>query len=293
MIVQKNKQKLYILLFLLPSLLGFLIISLIPTISAFYISLTDWDMIGGAPNFIGFENYKDILTNAEFYQVMRNTLKFIVFYIPGILISSLFIALLFNKDIKGVPIFRVLLFIPVLTSWVAGSIIWRSVLNGQYGMLNNLLAIVGIDGPSWLNDPNWAMISIVIVSIWKDLGFFSLILFGGLRGINKQIYEAARIDGANQFQIIKNITLPLLTPTIFFVLITTMINSFQLFPQVMVMTGGGPLGSTQVIVERIYTYGFSYFQMGYASALAMILLAIIVIITVIQFIFQKKWVYYE
>merc|ERR1711879_113449 len=219
-----------------------------------------------------------------------NTLKFIAMYIPAIMISSFLVATLFDSKVKGVTGFRILLFIPVLTSWVAGAIIWRSVLNGQYGLLNNILALIGIDGPGWLTDPNWSMVSIVMVSIWKDIGFFSLIIFGGLRGIDKSIYEAAEIDGASRFQIMKSITLPLVSPTLFFVLITTIINSFQLFPQVMVMTQGGPLGSTQVMVERIYVYGFRYFEMGYAAALSMILLVIIVTVTVIQLLLQRKWV---
>ena len=287
------QTKWIVLLFLVPSLVGFVIFSLIPILSALYLSFTSWDVIGGAPDVIGIKNYVDILKSAEFYRVILNTLKYISLYIPGIILSSLCVALLFDKEIKGISVFRVLLFIPVLTSWVAGSIIWRSVLSGQYGLMNNLLALIGIDGPAWLTDKNWAMTAIVMVSIWKDLGFFSLILFGGLRGIDRSMYEAARIDGASNLNILTRITIPLLTPTLFFVLITTIVNSFQLFPQIMVMTGGGPDGSTQVMVERIYTYGFRYFQMGYASALAIILMIIIVTITIIQMTLQKKWVFYE
>lgn len=287
------QTKLIIVLFLAPSLLGFIVFSLIPILSALYLSFTSWDIIGGAPEMIGIKNYVDILTGDEIYRVLINTLKYISLYIPGIILSSLLVAVLFDKNVKGVGLFRVLLFIPVLTSWVAGAIIWRSVLSGQYGLLNNVLTMIGITGPSWLTDKNWAMIAIVMVSIWKDLGFFSLILFGGLRGIDRTLYEAARIDGASNFKVLTKITIPLLTPTLFFVLITTIVNSFQLFPQIMVMTGGGPEGATQVMVERIYTYGFRYFQMGYASALAIILMLIIVTITIIQMVLQKKWVFYE
>jgi multiple sugar transport system permease protein len=283
----------YILLFLIPAILGYVVFSLLPMFSAFYLSFTSWDIIGGAPEWIGLENYIDIFKSAEFIRVLKNTLKFIILYIPLIMFTSFCVANLFNAKVKGVSGFRVLLFIPVLTSWVAGSIIWRSALNGQYGIINNLLELIGIQGPGWLTNPSWSMVSIVMASIWKDVGFFSLIIFGGLRGIDKTIYEAAEIDGANRLQILRKITLPLVTPTLFFVLITTIINSFQLFPQVMVMTGGGPLGSTQVLVERIYKYGFEYFQMGYAAALSMILLLIIVIVTIIQMLLQKKWVFYE
>jgi multiple sugar transport system permease protein len=289
----EKKVRFYILLFLLPSVIGFIVFSLLPMISALFLSFTDWDVIGGSPNLIGLKNYIDILKSEEFLRVIFNTIKFISLYIPGIIILSLGVALMFNSNVKHVAVFRVLLFIPVLTSWIAGSLIWKSVLSGQYGMLNNLLAIIGIQGPAWLTDPKWAMTSIVIVSIWKDLGFFSLIIFGGLRGIDRTLYEAAEIDGANSFQILRKITIPLVTPTLFFVLITTMISSFQLFSQIMVMTGGGPMGATQVMVERIYTYGFRYFEMGYATALSIILLIVIVTITLFQLILQKKWVYYE
>lgn len=286
-----NKKILW--LFILPSLIGFILFSLIPMISAVFLSFTSWDIIGGSPNLIGFSNFIKIFSTPEFTRVMINTGKYIILYIPSIIISSLFVAVLFNSDVKGAGFFRVLLFIPVLTSWIAGAMIWRTALSTQYGLINNILSMVGIHGPGWLTDPKWSMISIVMVSVWKDLGFFSLILFGGLRGIDKTLYEAAKIDGANTFQIFRKITLPLVTPTLFFVLVTTIINSFQLFPQIMVMTDGGPLESTQVMVERIYKYGFRYYEMGYAAALAVILFLIIVAITLVQLRLQKKWVYYE
>lgn len=288
-----KNNKLLVLFFLLPSIIGFVVFSLLPMLSALYLSFTNWDVIGGAPDWVGFQNYINVFTTKEFYLILGNTLKYIVLYIPTIIVSSLFVASLFNSDFKGIGFLRVLLFIPVLTSWVAGAMIWKTVLSTQYGLVNNALSIFGIQGPAWLTDPKWAMVSIVIASVWKDLGFFSLIIFGGLRGIDKSVYEAAKIDGASKFQLFKKITLPLVSPTLFFVLITTMINSFQLFPQVMVMTGGGPRGATQVMVERIYTYGFKYYQMGQATALAVILLIIIVVITLIQMKLQKKWVHYE
>jgi multiple sugar transport system permease protein len=275
------------------SVVGYLVFSLIPMISTVYLSLTSWDIISGKPELIGIDNYINIFTTKEFYIVMQNTFKYIIIYIPLMVVSSLFVALLFNTDGKGVSVFRVLLFIPVLTSWVAGAMIWRTALSTQYGLVNNLLKLIGITGPGWLTDPNWSMVSIALVSVWKDLGFFSLILFGGLRGIDKSMVEASKVDGANTLQVFRYITLPMVTPTLFFVLITSIVNSFQLFPQVMVMTQGGPLGSTQVMVERIYNYGFRYYQMGYAAALAVILFLIILLITLIQLKLQKKWVYYE
>jgi multiple sugar transport system permease protein len=273
--------------------MGYLLFSLIPMVAAIGLSFSSWDIIGGSPEFVGLDNYFKIFGTEEFYRVILNTGKYIAMYIPMILISSMTLAVLFNSKVKGIGIFRVLLFIPVLTSWIAGAMIWRTALSTQYGLINNILLTVGIQGPGWLTDPKWAMFSIVLVSVWKDMGFFSLILFGGLRNIDQSLYEAARIDGANRWQMFWSVTFPLVSPTLFFVLITTLINSFQLFPQVMVMTDGGPLGSTQVMVERIYKYGFRYYEMGYASALAVVLFIIIVVVTLVQLKLQKKWVYYE
>jgi multiple sugar transport system permease protein len=289
--ITKNNK--WLMLFLIPSILGYIVFSLIPMITTVFLSFTSWDIIGGSPEIIGFENFIKVFTTKEFYRVMYNTFKYIILYIPLMIISSMSVAMLFNNKIKAVSVFRVLLFIPVLTSWVAGAMIWRTALSTQYGLVNNILNIFNITGPGWLTDPKWSMISIVVVSVWKDLGLFSLIIFGGLRGIDKSVIEAAKIDGANSFQLFKRITFPLVTPTLFFVLITAVINSFQLFPQVMVMTQGGPLGSTQVMVERIYNYGFRYYQMGYAASLAVILFIIILLITLIQMKLQRKWVYYE
>lgn len=264
-------------------------------------SLTDWDglaklTINGffREHFIGMDNYKSILTGGEFYSVLGNTCYYIILYIPLMLLASLGIATLLNKGYKGTGIYRVLYYIPVLTSWVAGALIWKWVLSPQYGIMNNLLSLVGIAGPDWLQDEHWAMPAIVLASVWKDMGFFGLILLSGLQGIDKGYYEAARVDGAGRWKQFVKITLPLLTPSIFFVLVIALINSFQLFPQVMIMTkDAGPNGATQVMVERIYKYGFRYFKMGYAAAFSWILFIIIFILTSIQMKLQKGWVHYD
>ena len=198
-----------------------------------------------------------------------------------------------NNKFKGIKIYRTLYYIPVITSWVAGSLIWKIVLNPQFGVLNNLLNFIGLQGPGWLYDHSWAMLGIVLASIWKDVGFFGLILFSGLRGISPTYYEAAEIDGANSWQRFKNITLPLISPTLLFVIIISLINSFQLFPQVMIMTQGGPNGATQVMVERIYKYAFQYYKMGYASAFSWLLFIIVFAVTLVQMKLQKRWVHYE
>ena len=286
--------------FLIASLIGLAIFYLAPMIVSILLSLTDWNGLDRLfasgfmeSHYIGLQNYKDILTSDEFYKVLGNTMKFIVLYIPIMLIVSIAVASLLSKQRKGVTAFRIVYYIPVLTSWIAASLIWKSILSPQYGAMNGILSIFGIEGPGWLLDEKWAMPAIVLVSVWKDMGFFGLILLSGMVGINQSYYEAAQIDGANSFQRFIHITLPLLTPSIFYVLIVSLINSFQLFPQIMIMTQGGPNGATQVMVERIYNYGFRYFKMGYASAFSWILFIIIMICTAIQLRGQNKWVNYD
>ena len=286
--------------FLIPSLIGLAIFYLAPMVISIFVSLTDWnglDRLFGdgflAEHFIGLENYKNILTSREFWQVLKHTLTYIVMYLPLMLIVSIGVASLLSRKRPGVGAFRVVYYIPVLTSWVAASLIWRSILAPQYGAMNNILALFGIEGPGWLLDENWAMPAIVLVSVWKDMGFFGLILLSGMIGIDRSYYEAAEMDGAGAAARFFRITLPLLTPAIFYVLIVSLINSFQLFPQIMIMTDGGPNGATQVMVERIYKYGFRYYRMGYASAFSWILFVIIMICTAIQMRGQKRWVNYD
>ena len=286
--------------FLMPSLIGLAIFYLAPMIISVFVSFTNWNGLDRlladgfmAEHYIGLENYKEILTSSEFWMVLRNTLEYIVLYIPLMLTVSLAVAALLSRQRKGIGIFRVLYYIPVLTSWVAASLIWKTILAPQFGAMNNILALFGIEGPGWLLDEKWAMPAIVLVSVWKDMGFFGLILLSGIVGINKSYYEAAEIDGAGAVTRFFKITLPLLTPAIFYVLVVSLINSFQLFPQIMIMTDGGPNGATQVMVERIYKYGFRYFEMGYASAFSWILFIIIMLCTALQLRGQKRWVNYD
>ena len=286
--------------FLTASLIGFAIFYFAPMVISVVISLTDWNGLDRllapgfmAEHFIGLDNYKAILTGTEFWKVLKNTLVYIVLYIPLMLMVSTAIAALLSRQRRGVGVFRVLYYIPVLTSWVAASLIWKSLLSPQYGAMNGILAIFGIEGPGWLTDEKWAMPAIVLVSVWKDMGFFGLILLSGMVGIDRTYYEAAEIDGAGPWTRFLKITLPLLTPALFYVLIVSLINSFQLFPQIMIMTDGGPNGATQVMMERIYKYGFRYYRMGYASAFSWILFIVIMICTAVQMRGQKRWVNYD
>lgn len=303
LLVRRKKQGKGLLVaspFLLPSLIGLLIFSLLPLIISGLISLTDWNGLDRLTDpdflqdhFVGLANYKSILTTQEFWNTLGNTMEYIVLYIPLMLAASLLVAYLLSRPHRGIGAFRVIYYIPVLTSWVAASLIWKSVLAPQYGAMNGILEWFGIQGPGWLLDEAWAMPAIVLVSVWKDMGFFGLILLSGIVGINKTYYEAAEIDGAGGWTKFTRITLPLLTPSIFYVVIVAMINGFQLFPQVMIMTGGGPNGATQVMVERIYQYGFRYYRMGYAAAFSWILFVIIMVFTAIQMKGQERWVHYD
>ena len=258
--------------FLLPSVLGLLLFSLLPLVISALISLTNWNGLDElssagffAEHFVGLENFKSILTTREFWQVLWNTLRYIVMYIPLMLAAAIAVATLLSRPRRGVTAFRIIYYIPVLTSWVAASLIWKSVLSPQYGALNGILGFFGIEGPGWLLDEAWAMPAIVLVSVWKDMGFFGLILLSGMIGIDRTYY----------------------------VLIVSLINAFQLFPQIMIMTDGGPNGSTQVMVERIYKYGFRYYRMGYAAAFSWLLFVIIMACTGLQMKLQKRWVNYD
>ncbi len=291
--------------FLLPSMVGFILFSILPMITQLFISVTDWDGLseltlfsdfGGFMQqfFVGLQNYVEIFTSKELYQVLGNTLWFIVLYIPLMLVAAMAVALVLNSKMRGVGFLRVVYYIPVITSWVAGALIWKWALSPQYGIINSLLGLVGIDGPNWLQSSQWAIPAIVLASVWKDMGYFGLMLMAGLQGINRQYYEAAAIDGAGKVKQFFRITLPLLTPTLFFIMIISLISSFQLFPQIMIMTpDGGPGGATMMLVERIYKYGFRYYEMGYASAYSWILFAILLVLTGIQMKLQKKWVNYD
>ncbi|MDR1443817.1 MAG: sugar ABC transporter permease [Treponema sp.] len=293
--------------FLLPSFFGFAIFSIFPMIISLCISLTNWNgltalTLFGDPGaffreyFTGLRNFSAIFSSAEIYQTLGNNIYFTVLYLPLMLLTSISAALILNKNLHGVSFFRVVYYIPVLSSWVAGAMIWKWVLSPDYGVISAALAIVGIKGPAWLQNPLWAMPGVVLASVWKDMGFYGLMFLAGLKSIDPGYYEAAEIDGAGKGRQLWHITLPLLSPVIFFVVIISMIGAFQLFPQVMIMMSpdtAGPQGSTMVIMERIYSYAFRYFEMGYASAISWILFALIFILTFIQMKFQDKWVTYD
>jgi multiple sugar transport system permease protein len=272
---------------LLPSLLGMFTFLMLPIASSFVLSFSSWDLIGEI-EWVGLANYAKALGDPAVLGALRNTLTFILGYLPSVVVIARGLALLLNRNLKGRTFFRAVYFVPVVTSWVAVSLIWKWLLNPQYGLVNFALGLVGIKGPGWLFDPAWAMTGIVITSVWKDIGFVTVIYLAGLQDIPEHLYEAAALDGATPWQRFWGITFPMLMPTTFFVTTISLISSFQVFDQVYVMTGGGPAGATSVMVELIYKNAFSYFQMGYASTISWILFALIFAVTVAQQLLQKR-----
>lgn len=280
------------LAFLAPNFSGFLILLLIPSIASLVLAFTEWDLLT-KPVFIGIKNFINLLASPTFWQVLKNTLYFTLVSVPLGLLLSFLLALLMNKELKGITVYRVLYYIPVISSSVAVAVMWRWIYNSDFGLLNYFLGFFGVNPINWLTDIRWAMPSIIIMSVWKSLGSGMIIFLAGLQGIPRQLYEAADIDGAGSFEKLIKITVPLMTPTIFFVLITNLISSFQVFEQTYVLTQGGPMGSTETIVYSIYKNAFEWFKMGYASALAWILFGIIFVVTMLQWWLQKRWVHYE
>lgn len=279
--------------FLLPSLIGLIVFCLVPMISSLIYSFMDYDLLAGDMKFIGFRNFERILTGTEFPKVLGHTLTYLGLYLPLILLTSVLEALILNHNFKGRGIFRAVFYTPVITSWVAAAVVWTWVLSGKYGLLNQLLETIGITGPAWLNSPDWAMPGVVLAAVWKDTGYYALMVLAALKSIDPTYYEAASIDGAGSFRKFRSITLPLLSPTLFLLIVINVIYGLQVFDSVLIMTNGGPGGATTVFLERIYKYAFKQYKMGMASAYSWILFIMIFILTMVQFALQKKWVNYD
>lgn len=272
------KRALTFALFLGPSLIGVTLFLAGPILASAGLSFASWDLLT-PPEFAGLRNFRRLASDREFWAALRHTLAFLAGYIPLVMVAGLLVAVALNGRVPGRNAFRAVYFLPVVASWVAVALVWKWMLNPSFGLVNNLLATIGVQGPAWLFDPNWAMASVILTSVWKDVGFVMVILLAGLQGIPREYYEAAAIDGAKAHQMLLHITVPLLSPALFFALSISLINSFQVFDQVYVMTGGGPAGATTVLVERIVKNAFSFSRMGYASAMSWVLFALIFVTT--------------
>jgi multiple sugar transport system permease protein len=280
-----------VLAFLLPSAVPLVAFVLVPMIGAAWVSLHKWNLISPM-KFVGLGNYQSLLTEPKTASIFLHTVYYIVGYLPLVYFGGLALALALNTALKGRAFLRGVYFLPVVTSWIVVALVWRWLLNPSNGVVNAVLGTFGIDGPGWWTDPTWAMPSIIIASAWKDLGFVMVILLAGLQVIPTEMYDAAKVDGAGWWRQLWSITLPLLSPSTFFVVVISLINGFQVFDQVYAMTGGGPAGASQVVVMQIYDLTFRYGKAGEASALSWLLFAVVLAVTVIQVRGQKRWVHY-
>lgn len=278
--------------YLAPGMLGFLIFIVLPLIASLVISLFDWPLFG-APEFVGLDNYVRMLSgDPVFWTVLGNTLFFAVCYTVLNLVLALAVSTWLHNLGSWGPFFRVLFFIPVVTPMVANALVWRLMLTDD-GIVNSFLANFGIDGPSWLSDSQLAMGSLIAMSVWQGIGYNIIVLGAGLNGISPNLLEAARIDGAGAWQRFFRVVLPMLSPSLFFCTVMTIIGSFKVFTQPYLLTLGGPGESTNTIVLYLYRNGFSFDKLGYASALAWALFVIVMLITALQFSQQKRLVNYD
>ncbi|MEA4942891.1 MAG: sugar ABC transporter permease [Propionicimonas sp.] len=289
--LRRLRYALTVLLFLAPSAVPLVLFTFVPMIRAFWTSLHQWNLLS-AMKWVGLGNYTHLLQDADTHRTFLNTLYYIVGYLPLVYVGGLALALALNAAIPARNFLRGLYFLPVVTSWIVVALIWRWLLNPEVGVVNYLLSLVGIAGPGWWTDPSWAMPSIILASAWKDLGFVMIILLAGLQGIPQDLYEAARTDGAGWWARLRYITLPMLSPTTFFVVVISLINGFQVFDQVYAMTGGGPAGASTVVVQQVYDLTFRYNQAGMASALSWLLFLLVLAVTVVQMVGQRRWVNY-
>jgi multiple sugar transport system permease protein len=289
---EKRREIAVAWLFLLPSLLGTIIFWIGPAVGAFGLSMFEWDMISD-PIFKGIDNFKHLMEDPLFRKSLWNTFYYTIVSVPIAMTLSLMLALLLNNAMKGLAFFRTLYFLPVISSTVAVALVWRWIYNKDYGLLNTFLSWLHLPQPNWLGSTAWSMPAIILMSVWKEIGYFMVIYLAGLQGMPKDLYEAADLDGATPWQQFWKITFPLLSPTTFFILIIALISGFQVFDQAYVMTQGGPADSTMTVVYYLYKQGFGYFQMGYAAAVACALFLIILMITLLQWFVTQRKVFYQ
>ncbi|NOU69359.1 ABC transporter permease subunit [Paenibacillus sp. LMG 31461] len=279
--------------FLLPNILGFLIFICLPVCASFLMSFTEWNGFGEI-KWAGISNYTHLWRDETFRISLFNSLIMTAVSVPVTLFLAILAAVALNKGLRGVKIFRTAIFLPHITATIAVAVVWQLLYNPTMGPINGILRSIGIDNPPmWLASTQWALVSVIIVSIWHSIGYYMVLYLAGLQGIPKDLYEAAEIDGAGKVAQFRKITVPMLSPVIFFTVIMGIINSFKVFDLVFVLTKGGPGRSTHMLVYDIYYTAFQRFEYGYASAMAYVLFTIILIITLIQFRGQKRWVNYS
>ena len=285
----KNKSNIITaLLFILPAVIGIAVFVIIPVICSFSLSFTDWDLLNEI-KFVGLDNYKSILTDSLFWKMLGNTFVYAISVSVLGVIIPLVLACIINNKIRGSEFYKTAYFIPFITPMIVIALVWQWIFDPNIGAVNTLLNL----HINWLYDKAYAMPVLIVVSVWKLIGYNMIILLSGLASINQEVLEASKIDGANEIDTFRHVTVPMLSSTIFFVVVITSISSFQVFDLIYMMTQGGPENSTMVLVYAIYKYAFEYFDVGRASAIAYVLFAIIFVLVLFQWKLRKKMVYNE
>ncbi len=287
-------EALWGLLFVTPQMAGFFLLVLVPLVSIFVYSFETKNLLFGTSSFTGLSNYVNAAVDPQFASTLLNTLIFSLGMVPLNLCASLALAFMLAGKFRGVTVVRSIIFLPVITSAVAWSIVWKFLLQGgDQGVINNLLLTVGITGPNWLQEPGWAMSAVIVTRVLKNMGMNVLIFIGAIMNIPGDVIEAGRIDGASRLRMLFSLKLPLLMPTVLMVLVVTVIGSLRVFDTIKLMTDGGPEGSTMVLVYYIYHMGFKVFDIGYASTLSVVLFLIVLALTLLQWSIRKKVSYHE
>jgi len=283
------------LLFLLPDFIGFFVFTLLGVVGTLAISFTHWDLVG-APSWVGLGNYRDLIDDPLFWQVLRNTAVYTLAVVPVSTALGLFVALGLNRGLPGTTILRTAYFAPFITTLAAAALLWQWIFDPTRGLIDSFLYGIGVnDPPAWLNSSVWAMPALMIFGVWRQLGFSMVLFVAGLQNVPRPLIDAALVDGANAWQRFRHITLPMISPTTFFVVIISTIGSFQLFDQAFILTSGrfGPDNATNTLVGYLYQKAFVDLNMGVASAIAWALFIVIFAVTIVQLIGQRRWVHYE
>lgn len=290
--MQRVREKGSILLFVFPALIPLVIFWIYPIIKSLVISFTDWDYMSPEYNFVFLDNFKALFADSRFYQALGNTVVFTLGTLIPTIAGGLILALLLQKHFHGSGLVKFILFSPWITPTVAVSIVWTWIFEPDTGIANAILNFFHLPGLSWIQSSDTAMLSVIIVTVWKSLGYAMIFYLSALEKVPKELYEASGLDGANGWQTLRYITIPCISPTTFFLTIITMINSLQAYDQIQILTQGGPSGSTRTLLYMYYQLGFQEFDMGQATAVAMVLILITALLSVFQFEASKKWVYY-
>ena len=283
MVIDRRKEGLVAAVMVAPNLVGLLIFMVVPTVISILMSFTDWNLLNTS-SFIGLANFKEAFSDPLFWKTLKNTVVYVFWKVPFNIFISLILAVLINQRMYGRTFFRAILFLPMIASSVSVALLWQPLFDMSSGMLNKILTTIGLPPSTWIYDPKTSMMSVVIVALWKEIGYYMVMFLAGL--------QSASIDGASAARKFLFITIPLISPTTFFVMIISIIGSFQIFDLTTVLTAGGPSNSTNTLIMYVYQAGFRFFRMGYASALSTILFVIVLIFTIIQDKLSKKWVFY-